>query len=131
MPNSRDYETSPCHSGAATEKTLKKIHGPEAKLIPYDEEKHADIISINESENELVSEGQKEYLQRALERLPLEFGEVIVLYELECLSNKELAAALGIPVDTVMSRLSRARRRVQEGSEYGLRAWIVARPSAC
>lgn len=104
-------------------------HAPEGKLIPYDEEKHADIISINESKDELVSDRQKEHLQKALERLPLEFREIIILYELEGLSYKELAAALGIPVGTVMSRLSRARRRLQEGQSTGRRAWIVTKPS--
>ncbi len=96
-----------------------KCHAPEAKLIPYDEEKHADIISLDEPKDQLASEGLKEHLQQVLERLPLEFREVIILYELEGLSYHELAAALGIPVGTVMSRLSRARRRLQEGSEYG------------
>jgi RNA polymerase sigma-70 factor, ECF subfamily len=65
-----------------------------------------------------VSDGRKEDLQKALERLPLELREVIILYELEVLSYKELAAALGIPVGTVMSRLSRARRRLQERSGF-------------
>jgi RNA polymerase sigma factor (sigma-70 family) len=91
----------------------------EEKVIPYDDEKHANIISMNEPEDELVSEGRRKYLKRALEQLPLEFREVIILYELEGLSYKELAAALGIPIGTVMSRLSRARRRLREGSEYG------------
>lgn len=90
-------------------------HAPEEKLIPYDEEKHADIISMNDPEDE----GRKQQVKNALERLPLEFREVIILYELEGLSYKELAAALGIPIGTVMSRLSRARRRLQEGEEYG------------
>jgi RNA polymerase sigma-70 factor (ECF subfamily) len=94
-------------------------HAAEEELIPYDEEKHADIILMKEPEHDLVSEERKERLEIALERLPLEFREVIVLYELEGLSYKELAATLGIPVGTVMSRLSRARRRLQEGSEYG------------
>ena len=94
-------------------------HAAEEKLIPYDEEKHADIILMKEPEHDIVSEERQERLQIALERLPLEFREVIVLYELEGLSYKELAATLGIPVGTVMSRLSRARRRLQEGSEYG------------
>ena len=94
-------------------------HAPEEKLIPYDEEKHADIISMNEPEDERVSEGRRQQVKNALERLPLEFREVIILYELEGLSYKELAAVLGIPIGTVMSRLSRARRRLQEGSEYG------------
>jgi RNA polymerase sigma-70 factor (ECF subfamily) len=92
---------------------------PEDKLIPYDEEKHADIISINQAEGELVSEERKQQLKHALERLPLELREVIILYELEGLSCKELAVALEIPVGTVMSRLSRARRRLRSGSEYG------------
>jgi RNA polymerase sigma-70 factor (ECF subfamily) len=61
-----------------------------------------------------VIEKRKEYLQSALQRLPAEFREIIILYELEGLSYKELALALGLPVGTVMSRLSRARRRLQQ-----------------
>ena len=90
----------------------------EEKLTPYDDEKHADIIWLNEPEDELVSEGRRQYLKTALEQLPKEFREVIILYEFEGLSYKELAAALGIPVGTVMSRLSRARRRLQEGTKH-------------
>jgi RNA polymerase sigma factor (sigma-70 family) len=74
---------------------------------------------MKQPEDPFVAEERKERLQRALERLPLEFREVIVLYELEGLSYKEVAATLGIPVGTVMSRLSRARQRLREGSHYG------------
>jgi RNA polymerase sigma factor (sigma-70 family) len=94
-------------------------YAAEEELIPYDEAKHADIILMNEPDDALVSEERKERLQRVLERLPLEFREVIVLYELEGLSYKEVAAMLGIPIGTVMSRLSRARQRLREGSHYG------------
>jgi RNA polymerase sigma-70 factor (ECF subfamily) len=94
--------------------TFLNRRAAEEKLIPYEEEKHANIISIDDSDHE----GQREYLQRALERLPLEFREVIVLYDLEGLSYKELASTLGVPVGTVMSRLSRARRRLQERSDF-------------
>jgi RNA polymerase sigma-70 factor (ECF subfamily) len=96
-----------------------KKHAPEEKLIPYEEEKHGNIISINNFNDELASEERSEQLKRALERLPLELREVIILYELERLTYKELATALGVPIGTVMSRLSRARKRLQEGSEYG------------
>ena len=52
----------------------------------------------------------KAMLNRALERLPEEFREVIVLKELEDLSYREIAAITGVPLGTVMSRLSRARK---------------------
>jgi RNA polymerase sigma factor (sigma-70 family) len=89
-------------------------HAADEKLVPYEEEKHASIISFNQPGNEIVNEKRKEYLQSALERLPTEFREIIILYELEGLSYKELALTLGLPVGTVMSRLSRARRRLQQ-----------------
>jgi RNA polymerase sigma-70 factor (ECF subfamily) len=90
----------------------------EENLVPYEEERHANIIPIDDPDNELRTEAKKEYLQRVLELLPLEFREVIILYELEGLSYKDLASTLGIPVGTVMSRLSRARRRLQERSDF-------------
>lgn len=49
-------------------------------------------------------------LERALESLPVRFREALVLCELEGLSYGEIAAVLGIPAGTVMSRISRARR---------------------
>jgi len=93
---------------------LNRRAAEEEKLIRYEEVKPANIISIDNPDNKLLAELRKEYLQRALERLPLEFREVIILYELGGLSYKELASTLGIPVGTVMSRLSRARRRLRQ-----------------
>jgi RNA polymerase sigma factor (sigma-70 family) len=94
--------------------TWMNKHTPDQKLVPYVEERHANIISIDQSTNESVIEKRRQYLGEALERLPPEFREVIILYEMEGLSYKELAIALGVPVGTVMSRLSRARRRLQQ-----------------
>jgi RNA polymerase sigma-70 factor (ECF subfamily) len=53
-----------------------------------------------------------EKMQRAVHALPTDFREVIVLRELEGLSYKEIAAVVGIPIGTVMSRLARARERL-------------------
>jgi RNA polymerase sigma factor (sigma-70 family) len=53
-----------------------------------------------------------EQVQRAVESLPLDFREVIALRELEGLSYKEIAAIVGVPIGTVMSRISRARERL-------------------
>ena len=52
-------------------------------------------------------------LRQALDALPFEFREVIVLRELQGLSYKEISDVTGVPVGTVMSRLSRARKRLQ------------------
>jgi RNA polymerase sigma-70 factor (ECF subfamily) len=51
-------------------------------------------------------------VRRAVEQLPVDFREVVVLRELEGLSYKEIAAVAGIPMGTVMSRLARARERL-------------------
>ena len=51
-------------------------------------------------------------VRAAIEQLPVEFREVIVLRELEGLSYKEIAGVVGIPIGTVMSRLARARERL-------------------
>jgi RNA polymerase sigma factor (sigma-70 family) len=61
----------------------------------------------------LVIERQAvERVQRAIEGLPVDFREVIVLRELEGLSYKDIAAVVGIPIGTVMSRLARGRERL-------------------
>ena len=52
-------------------------------------------------------------LDAALRRLPAEQREVLLLVGLEQLSYAEASRALGVPIGTVMSRLSRARERLQ------------------
>ena len=51
-------------------------------------------------------------VQLALDELPVDFREVIVLREIEGMSYKEIAAVARIPIGTVMSRLARARERL-------------------
>ena len=63
-----------------------------------------------ESTHELKVQAQM--INEAIEKLPVEFREVVILRELEELSYKEIAAITGIPIGTVMSRLSRARKRL-------------------
>jgi RNA polymerase sigma-70 factor, ECF subfamily len=56
---------------------------------------------------------RREQLARAVDALPFPFREVIVLREIQELSYQEIATVTGVPVGTVMSRLARARRRLQ------------------
>jgi RNA polymerase sigma-70 factor (ECF subfamily) len=51
-------------------------------------------------------------VRQAIEALPVDFREAIVLRELEGMSYKDIAAVVGIPVGTVMSRLARGRERL-------------------
>lgn len=73
------------------------------------------------AEEDLVRRADGARLARALGELPAEFREIVVLRELEELSYREIAEVAGIPVGTVMSRLARARRRLQI---------VLARPAA-
>ena len=80
----------------------------------FDETKHRAEQRGVGPEAPLVANENREVLRRALGGLPSEFRETIVLRELEGLSYKEIAAVSGVPIGTVMSRLARARERLQE-----------------
>jgi RNA polymerase sigma-70 factor (ECF subfamily) len=60
-----------------------------------------------------IQTSERDRLEQAIEELPAEFREVLVLRELEEMSYKEISDISGIPIGTVMSRLARARRRLQ------------------
>lgn len=77
------------------------------------------LVAIDEAP-ELLEEGKPAFgefdmhdLEAALRRLPEEQRAVLLLVGLEQLSYEETARALGIPIGTVMSRLSRARARLR------------------
>lgn len=81
--------------------------GNTSRVTEFDEELHSDTDSPSDA-------GMAVDVGRALARLPLEYREVIVLRELQGLSYKEISAVAGVPIGTVMSRLARARKRLQE-----------------
>ncbi|MFZ4481184.1 MAG: RNA polymerase sigma factor [Rhodoferax sp.] len=78
----------------------------------------ANTVDIDDVAHELVADddGQEPArdLQRCLLRLPPEQRAVLLLVTLEDVSYAEVGRILGVPIGTVMSRLSRARSRLQE-----------------
>jgi RNA polymerase sigma-70 factor (ECF subfamily) len=62
----------------------------------------------------LLHDAQQQLLRQALEALPVTFREVIILRDLEGLSYKDIASITDLPLGTVMSRLARARTRLQQ-----------------
>jgi RNA polymerase sigma factor (sigma-70 family) len=69
--------------------------------------------SVTDPENAMLQNANREMLKAALEDLPMEFREAIVLREMEGFSYKEIADISAVPIGTVMSRLARARKRLQ------------------
>jgi RNA polymerase sigma-70 factor (ECF subfamily) len=80
----------------------------------FDEEVHSQEISADDPETLVLRNMDQKLVRQALEELPVEFRESLVLREMEGLSYKEIAEVAGISIGTVMSRLSRARRRLEK-----------------
>jgi len=72
-----------------------------------------------------ASKVEQEQIRAAIQHLPVEFREIIMLREYEELSYQEIASVLDCPPGTVMSRLARARSRLRELLPAGL----MARPA--
>src|SRR6202043_1062906 len=83
-----------------------------AGMTVTDEEVDNRADASLDPEAQLIQRQTVEQVRRALETLPADFREVLVLRELEGLSYKEIAVVVGIPLGTVMSRLARARERL-------------------
>ena len=65
-------------------------------------------------ESLLIEQANRRTVQQALGELPVHFREVLLLCEVEEMSYQEIAETLAIPIGTVMSRLSRARKALRE-----------------
>ncbi|HYL20999.1 MAG TPA: sigma-70 family RNA polymerase sigma factor [Gemmatimonadales bacterium] len=97
-----------------TARTWRDRNRHHAQATEFNETLHSEGIADDHPEASVVRKSEGEALREAIDRLPPEFREVIVLRELEGLSYKEISDVAGVPVGTVMSRLSRARRRLEE-----------------
>jgi RNA polymerase sigma-70 factor (ECF subfamily) len=80
----------------------------------FDDELHSPEIETANPEAVLERSRDSETLRHALEELLEEFREIVVMRELEGMGYKEIAEVAGVPIGTVMSRLARARQRLQQ-----------------
>lgn len=85
----------------------------EQSSTSFEEEIHSGSQQNPESAALLIAAEDRELVRQALEGLPVEFREVVVLRELEGLSYRDISEIAQIPVGTVMSRLARGRRLLQ------------------
>jgi RNA polymerase sigma-70 factor (ECF subfamily) len=92
---------------------LEQMHAG-GGAVAFDEEIHGVESDPMDATTLLERQEDRRSVRRAVEELPVELREVVILRELEGFSYKEIAAIAEIRIGTVMSRLARARERLQQ-----------------
>jgi len=80
------------------------------RIQPFESQQQDNIMADPEVPEE-IRDGD---ILQALERVPIEFREIVMLADVEEFAYKEIAATLRIPLGTVMSRLSRGRKLLRQ-----------------
>jgi len=85
--------------------------------VPLDAEDDGPELAVEKETPEtiLMKSSNSHLMQSAIDELPVHFREILLLCEVEEMSYQEIAETLSIPIGTVMSRLSRARKALREG----------------
>ena len=100
-------------------RTWQRRRNRDTAALPFDEAAHSDASQSAVQEQNVAGREQMGILRRCIDLLPVEFREVLVMRELEEMSYLEIAAATGLAIGTVMSRLSRARKRLEQCASRG------------
>jgi RNA polymerase sigma-70 factor (ECF subfamily) len=90
------------------------IDGPDAESLTDAWVGANTMRAMRDPETQALTPLVEAEVQRALDDLPAEFRLAVVLSDIEELSYKEIADAMGCPIGTVMSRLHRGRRMLQK-----------------
>ena len=94
--------------------TLIKKNQTANLTTPFDEEQYVLDRESTSPATALEQDEESKLVRQAMERLPDEFREVLILRHLEGLSYKEIADVAHLAPGTVMSRLARARSKLRE-----------------
>ena len=83
--------------------------------VSLDDEENpvAEPASTQTPESLLLARADQQAIENALEQLPVKFREIILLCDVEEMSYHDIADTLAVPIGTVMSRLSRARKAMR------------------
>jgi RNA polymerase sigma-70 factor (ECF subfamily) len=84
--------------------------------VPLDSEEDGPELAVEHDTPEtwLIERSNRELLQSAIDELPVYFREILLLCEVEEMSYQEISETLSVPIGTVMSRLSRARKTLRD-----------------
>jgi RNA polymerase sigma-70 factor (ECF subfamily) len=91
-----------------------RVNRPLQDAAEFDENLFAPDVRAPNPEEVVLQNDNGTLVREALEKLPPNFREVLILRELEGMSYREIAAITGMPAGTVMSSLSRARDRLRQ-----------------
>jgi RNA polymerase sigma-70 factor (ECF subfamily) len=95
--------------------TWRRTARPMRDTVEYVDEEHGGLPdSEHATDARAMADADRATLHTALAQLPPEHREAIVLREIQGLSYKEIAHVTGSPIGTIMSRLARARRKLQD-----------------
>jgi RNA polymerase sigma-70 factor (ECF subfamily) len=96
-----------CYSWLHANRPLQEAAEFDENVLP------PDSCALNPEEAALQNDSNTQ-VRKALEKLPPNYREVLILRELEGMSYKEISDITGLPAGTVMSSLSRARGRLRQ-----------------
>jgi len=96
-----------CYTWLHTNRPLQEAMEFDENLLP------PETCALNPEEAVLQNDSNT-LVRKAMEKLPPNFREVLILRELEGMSYREIADITGMPAGTVMSSLSRARVRLRQ-----------------
>jgi RNA polymerase sigma factor (sigma-70 family) len=94
--------------------TWLKKERPVELAESFEEETHGTPNEAADPQALALRNADRRVLAAAIERLPREYREPLILREMEDFSYKEIGVLLDIPIGTVMSRLARARKKLDE-----------------
>ena len=84
--------------------------------VPLDSEEDGPELAVENETPEaiLLQRSNSQLVQGAVENLPVHYREILLLCDVEEMSYQEISETLSIPIGTVMSRLSRARKTLRD-----------------